>query len=215
MRLAADAELDLAVHAIGDAAVRSVLDVYERRARLPAAAPVACCASSMRSWSHPDDVPRFAQLGVIASMQPIHATCRLARGGRALGRTRARHGYAWRDCCARGATLAFGTDAPVEAHRAAAQPARGDDARVTRTANRPDGWYAGAALSLEEAAARVYRRLGRRRARGTARRGSLAPAWTPTWWCWRPIRFRCRSDALRETRVMMTMVGGRITFEGG
>ena len=96
MRLAADAKLDVAVHAIGDAAVRAVLDAYEKtRATYP---PMAerMLRIEHAQLVHPDDVPRFARLGVVASMQPIHATADWRAADAHWGR-RARHAYAWRD----------------------------------------------------------------------------------------------------------------------
>lgn len=113
------------IHAIGDAANRRVLDAIELalsqqpaagdelRAgdwRLPAAIPnrIEHC-----QILHPSDIPRFARLGVIASMQPIHATADMEVADRLWGE-RCATAYAWRSLQEAGATLAFGSDAPVE-----------------------------------------------------------------------------------------------------
>src|SRR5439155_25156800 len=98
---------------------------------------------------HPEDVPRFARLGVVASMQPIHATSDMHMAERHWG-GRARHGYAWRSLRRAGATLAFGTDAPVEP----LEPLRSLYAAVAR--RREDGepaagWYPEERLTLAEA----------------------------------------------------------------
>ncbi len=111
---AASAGLATAVHAIGDAANRTALDAFEAvgdwrsadgsrlRHRIEHAQLLA-----------PEDIPRFRALGVIASMQPIHATAdyevaRIAWGERSVG------SYAWRGLIDSGAMVAFGSDAPIE-----------------------------------------------------------------------------------------------------
>src|SRR5919202_2357281 len=104
MRLAADAELDLAVHAIGDAAVRSVLDAYERTRTAHAALGERLLRIEHAQLVHPDDVPRFARLGVIASMQPIHAVADWRMADAHWG-ARARHSYAWCELLQAGARL--------------------------------------------------------------------------------------------------------------
>jgi predicted amidohydrolase YtcJ len=85
---------------------------------------------------HPQDIPRFAQLGVIASMQPIHATSDMETADRLWGE-RCATAYAWRAFQAAGATLAFGSDAPVEP----LNPWLSIHAAVTR--QRPDGYPEG------------------------------------------------------------------------
>lgn len=102
------------VHAIGDRANRMVLDAYEAvlgrfrpardpRLRIEHAQVIA-----------PDDVPRFAKLGVIASMQASHALSDAPWVQARLGRRRAASAYAWRSLLDAGAIVANGTDAPVE-----------------------------------------------------------------------------------------------------
>ena len=210
MCLAADADLDLAVHAIGDAAVRSVLDAY-----------AATCAAypSLRRRTlriehaqlvHPDDVPRFAQLGVIASMQPIHATADW-RAAEAHWGQRAAHGYAWRDMLDSGATLAFGTDAPVES----ITPLDSLYAAITRrdpTGEPAQGWYTKQCLWLGEAV-RAYTLGSAAAERAAGRRGTLAPGMDADLVVLAPDPFALPAEALRETRVELTMVGGRITFD--
>jgi predicted amidohydrolase YtcJ len=63
---------------------------------------------------HPDDIPRFAKLGVIPSMQPSHAIGDLHFAGRRLGKDRLDRAYAWRSFLASGSIIAGGSDAPVE-----------------------------------------------------------------------------------------------------
>lgn len=106
----------LNTHAIGDRANREVLDLYER-----AFEDAGVDGSELR-WRiehaqhlHPDDIPRFASLGVIASMQGIHCTSDAPWVYRRLGAERAESGaYMWSDLIDSGAVVTNGTDVPVE-----------------------------------------------------------------------------------------------------
>ena len=114
-RLALEHDYQLCVHAIGDRANREVLDVYER------AFGTAPDKRGLR-WRvehaqhlHPTDIPRFGRLGVIASMQGIHATSDGPWVIPRLGDARSREGaYVWRSLWDSGAVITNGTDAPVE-----------------------------------------------------------------------------------------------------
>jgi predicted amidohydrolase YtcJ len=109
-RAAVAAGWQVAVHAIGDRANHEVLDAYShagvgpaQRFRIEHAQVVAL-----------DDIPRFARLGVIASMQPTHATSDAPWAEKRLGKERLRGAYAWRRMLSAGVRLAFGSDFPVE-----------------------------------------------------------------------------------------------------
>ena len=104
--------MQIAVHAIGDAAVRLALDGYEaaRKANGP--------RDSRHRIEHvemidPADVPRFADLGVIASVQPLHAPVGETPTSRSIGEKRAPYAYAWRLLHEAGATVAFSSDWPI------------------------------------------------------------------------------------------------------
>lgn len=134
-------DYQLCVHAIGDRGNREVLDIYEetfkrhqdkatssssgRNARVSAAgrgSPAAVIDGKNLRWRiehaqhlNAADIPRFAQLGVIASMQGIHATSDAPFVLARLGPKRAEEGaYVWQKLMKAGATIANGTDAPVE-----------------------------------------------------------------------------------------------------
>lgn len=153
-RQAVESGLSLAVHAIGDRANHEVLDAfaqlrqYERdliggenrlRHRIEHVQVI-----------HPDDAGRLGALGVIASMQPIHATSDMVMADRYWGK-RAAYAYAWQTQAKAGARLAFGSDAPVESPN----PFWGLHAAVTRQRQdgtpEPQGWYPEQRLSLFEA----------------------------------------------------------------
>jgi len=107
--------LALAVHAIGDRANHETLAAFEALRRDPTAAAQPAMASRIEHVQllHPDDVPRLARLGLVASMQPIHATSDMLMADRYWG-PRTRTSYAWRSLELAGTVLAFGSDAPVE-----------------------------------------------------------------------------------------------------
>lgn len=144
---AAGADLQVNIHAIGDQAIRSVLDVYER---LAAANADRRFRIEHAQHIHPDDIARFAELDVIASVQPYHAIDdgRWAEG--VIGHERAKTTYAFRSLLDAGARLAFGSDWFV----APPEPLVGIYAAVTRRtldgAN-PGGWIPEQKISVEEA----------------------------------------------------------------
>ena len=114
-RIAAEHGFQLAVHAIGDRGNRQTLDIYEQTFQ-------AFPDGGDRRWRiehsqhlHPDDIPRFGALGVIASMQGIHCTSDAPYVLERLGDARAEEGaYVWQKLMDGGAVIANGTDAPVE-----------------------------------------------------------------------------------------------------
>jgi predicted amidohydrolase YtcJ len=135
----------VAVHAIGDAAIHAVLDAYAE-ADAPALRPRIEHVQVIA----PADVPRFAQLGVIASMQPSHATSDMPWAEERVGAERIRGGYAWRTLLDAGATLVGGSDFPVEE----VGPLLQIYAAVTRQdadGNPPGGWYPAQRMTLDEA----------------------------------------------------------------
>jgi predicted amidohydrolase YtcJ len=114
-RLAADQGFQLCVHAIGDRANREVLDLFEKAFETPAGRRDARWRIEHAQHLHPLDIPRFARLGVIASMQGVHPTSDAPFVAARLGETRAREGaYAWRSLLDAGAIVTNGTDTPVE-----------------------------------------------------------------------------------------------------
>jgi len=170
--------LDCAVHAIGDAACRGVLDAYERVSADPRA------SGRMRrnriehaQLLHPEDLPRLARLGLIASMQPIHATSDMDMAERHWG-SRCATAYAWRALQEAGTILAFGSDCPVESP----SPLAGIHAAVTRRradgSPGKDGWHPLQRLHVLDAV-RAYtegaaRAAGREGESGRIARGFLA-----------------------------------------
>ena len=131
-------EAQLAVHAIGDHGVRNTLDAFEaaRKAHPDSTVPLRVEHAQV---VHPDDIPRFTALNVVASMQPTHATSDMPWAEARLGPDRTPWSYAWRTLLDAGVTMAFGSDFPVEQH----SPSYGLWAAMYRNKDAlpPDGWY--------------------------------------------------------------------------
>lgn len=120
MLLADELGLQIACHAIGDLAVRTVLDVFEvaaaRRAERGDTAERRHRIEHLE-YVDPADVGRLAPLGVTASMQPVHVDpAYLDNWVELLGHERAQRGFAWPEYLEHGTTLAFGTDVPTAQH---------------------------------------------------------------------------------------------------
>ena len=193
-RAAVKSGWQIAVHAIGDGANRAVLDAYQKagagpaqRFRIEHAQVVAL-----------DDIPRFAKLGIIASMQPTHATSDSPWAEARLGKERLRGAYAWRRMLDAGVTLAFGSDFPVEAVSVVA----GLRAAVER-----GGWTVGERLTLEEAL-RAFTTGAAFAAFEEAWRGSATPGMAADL-----TVFDGPPATLLRARVDATIVGGRVVYE--
>ncbi|RME40443.1 MAG: amidohydrolase, partial [Planctomycetota bacterium] len=114
-RIARAHGFQLCVHAIGDRANREVLNLYEQTFPTRGALRSARWRIEHAQHLHPDDIPRFGRLGVIAAMQGIHCTSDAPFVIARLGERRAREGaYAWRSLIDSGAVVMNGTDTPVE-----------------------------------------------------------------------------------------------------
>jgi predicted amidohydrolase YtcJ len=198
---------DVAIHAIGDAGIGSVLDAYEavRKSASPPQPGVA--TGPVLRVEHvqviaPRDVERMVATGAIASMQPTHATSDMPWAEARIGAERIRGAYAWRTMILKGIPLAFGSDFPVEE----VNPLLGLHAAVTRTA--PDGtpaggWYRDQKLSLDEAVNAFT--LGARVAVNEDARDDVADVTV----------FDGALDAtnLVQRKVVMTIVDGQIVYE--
>ncbi|NTV65904.1 MAG: amidohydrolase, partial [Oscillochloris sp.] len=203
--------ISVIVHAIGDAANRKVLDAIEL-ARMANDAPALALPNRIEHCQvlHPRDIPRFAQLGVIASMQPIHATSDMAMADELWG-ARCAHAYAWRALRDSGATLAFGSDAPVETMN----PWPGVHAAVTR--QRPGGypeggWYPAQRLTAGEALEAYC--VGPAVASGEASsKGRLAVGMLADIAVLTGDPFRSAPGELHAITAAMTLVEGKVVFE--
>ncbi len=204
--------LSVAVHAIGDAANRKVLDAVEAALGAQPAAPPPPIPNRIEHCQvlHPRDIPRFAQLGVVASMQPIHCTSDMETAERLWG-DRCAYAYAWRSLRDAGATLAFGSDAPVEP----LNPWPGVHAAVTRQRPGevpPEGWYPEQRLSVEEA---LYGfTCGAAQAAGAAHElGSLAVGKIADLAVLSADPFKVRPAELHGLQAELTILEGEVVWE--
>jgi predicted amidohydrolase YtcJ len=114
-RLAVEHELQLCSHAIGDRANRVALDVYQAAYETVPEPRDLRWRVEHAQHLHPADIPRFAELGVVAAMQPTHCTSDGPWAVQRLGAERCADGaYVWRSLLDSGAVIASGTDCPVE-----------------------------------------------------------------------------------------------------
>jgi predicted amidohydrolase YtcJ len=147
-RLAAEHGLQLCSHAIGDRANRVVLDVYQEVIDARPDGRELRWRVEHAQHLHPDDIPRFGQLGVIAAMQPVHCTSDGPWVPQRLGEERSRQGaYMWRALLDSGAVIAGGTDAPVES----VDPIPDYRAAVTRRMNNGELFFPEQCMTREEA----------------------------------------------------------------
>ncbi len=200
-----------AVHAIGDAACHVVLDAYERAAAVAGTGgPPLRNRIEHAQLLHPDDLGRLCRLGVIASMQPLHATSDMLIAERCWG-SRCRTAYAWKALLEAGTALAFGSDCPVEV----CDPRAGIHAAVTRRradgSPGPDGWQPAQRVSVEEAV-RAYTMgaayaAGRETELGSVARGKLADLTVMD-----HDIFSIDPHAIPSAPVAGVMVGGRWVY---
>lgn len=201
--------LALTVHAIGDKANHDLLDVYEAMRADERATPQRPALRHRVEHVqvlHPDDSGRLGKLGLIASMQPIHATSDMLMADRYWGR-RSAGAYAIRTQLKAGAALAFGSDAPVEPFN----PLYGIHAAVTRRradgTPGPEGWYPEQRISVEEAVKGFS--WGPAYAAGIENRlGSLSPGKLADLVVLDRDIFTCDPMEIREAEVAGTMIGG-------
>ncbi len=193
------------IHAIGDRANHDALDAFEVAARQVGGAHVRNRIEHAQ-LVHPDDIARFAALGVVASMQPIHAIGDMRMADVCWGQ-RCRTAYAWRALAEAGARLAFGSDSPVESFN----PFLGLHAAVTRRRldgyPAPQGWYPEQRLTIE-AAIQAYT-IGAAYAGGMERDiGSLEPGKLADLVVLSRDVTRCEPDALLDTTVQRVLLNG-------
>jgi predicted amidohydrolase YtcJ len=204
------AGLQVIVHAIGDRAINTQLNIFERvenengprdrRFRIEHAQHLTA-----------SDIPRFAKLGVIPSMQPYHAIDDGRWAERVIGHERAKLTYAFRSLRDAGARLAFGSDWFV----APPTPLLGIYAAVTRRTldgKQPDGWIPEQKITVEDAL-KAYTINGAFASlddsiKGSIERGKLADIVIID----RDIT-RIQPDQIADAKVTATIVGGRVVYE--
>ena len=209
--------IQVETHAIGDRANRTILDLYEEAFK---AVPPNERKVKEPRWrvEHAQiltasDIPRFAKLGVIASMQPSHAISDLFFAPSRLGEKRLAGAYAWQSLLKSGAIIAAGSDAPVE---------RGEPmiefyaavARKSKDGFSGPGWHPEQAVTREQALQMLTRwpayAAFQENEKGSIEAGKLADLTILS----DDIMKIPEPDILR-TRCLMTVIGGEIVFDSG
>jgi predicted amidohydrolase YtcJ len=204
--------ISVAAHAIGDRAVRMALDALEKSKagrRPDDTAPLHNRIEHAQLVSLVD-LGRFASLGVIASIQPIHATSDRYMADKAWG-TRSSIGYPMRSLAENGVRLAFGSDAPVEEP----DPIQGIFAAVTRKRHdelSQPGWHTEQCLTVEEAV-RGYT-TGAAYASGQEHiKGSITPGKLADFVILSKDIFTVNPLEIADTKILGTVVGGKVVFD--
>jgi predicted amidohydrolase YtcJ len=208
--LAADAAgLQCSVHAIGDHANNLLLDYFEEAERVNGPRDRRFRIEHAQHLQA-SDIPRFAGLDVIASMQPYHAIDDGRWAEKRIGSERIKTTYAFRSLLDAGAKLVFGSDWPV----APLDPVRGIYAAVTRRTldgKHPEGWVPAQKIRVEEAV-RAYTSAAAyaefvERDKGTLEPGKLADIVVLS-----DDIFRIPSEKIWDVKVVLTIAGGRQTW---
>jgi len=203
---AAAAGFSIAIHAIGDAAVRHALDAIQAHRAALARLPLPPRIEHVQLL-HPDDLGRFAALGVAASMQPQHATTDAPVARRAWG-ARCALAYPWRALLETGAWLALGSDAPVEPPVARL----GLAAAVGRVGVDGVAFEPGQRLTLDEAL-RGYTGSACALAAGALGSGRLEPGAPADLVVWDRDLHTAGPRELAEARPRLTALGGEIVYD--
>ena len=209
---AARAGFQVATHAIGDRGNRTVLDAYQEAfASYPSASSPRFRIEHAQILS-PEDIPRFAKLGVIASMQATHCTSDMPWVPARIGKKRAEDGaYSWKALLRSGAKIANGSDAPVES----INPFLGLYAAMTRMdleGKPPGGWIPKNKMSFAEAL-RSFTVDAAYAAFEENQKGTLEPGKLADF-----VVLNEKLDTLAPAKIpavrpQMTVVGGRIVYD--
>jgi hypothetical protein len=204
------AGLQLSIHAIGDRANRTILDLYARLANDNGPANRRLRIEHAQHL-HPADCERFARLGVIASMQPYHAIDDGRWAETILGPERIRSSFAWKSVLDAGVTLAFGSDWPV----APLDPLMGIYAATTRRTldgKNPGGWIPEQRITVAQAV-HAYTMGSAFAEDQETIKGSIAPGKLADMVVLSDDIFAIAPEAIEETKVDMTIFDGEIIFE--
>lgn len=195
-------------HAIGDRGVRNVIDAYEQAG----ATPADRFRVEHLQVVAPSDFPRLKQHGIIASMQPTHATSDMGWAEARVGPERIKGAYAWRTVLNSGARLALGSDFPVED----VNPFFGIYSAVTRQdqkGNPPGGWFPDQKLTLPEAI-RGFTSDAAYAGFEESSRGTIEPGKLADLTIVEGDLFAAPQSTLFATKVRYTVVGGEVVYRG-
>ena len=200
----------IGIHAIGPKANRWILDAYQKAQQINGERDSRHRSEHAQILAA-EDIPRFAELGVIASMQPTHCITDKRFCEKRIGHERSKYAYAWRSLLDAKAKIAFGTDYPVEP----LDPLEGLYAAVTRKdrAGEPgDGWFPEQKLSMEEAI-ELYT-LGAAYAQFMEdRKGKIKAGYLADMVIFQDDLMTLPEDQIMKAKVDFTIVGGKVVYE--
>jgi predicted amidohydrolase YtcJ len=205
--------LQLFTHAIGDYAVRTALDAYENAENMNHTSDRRPRIEHIETVTA-QDIPRFGKLGVIASMQPLHAypdedTLRVWAGN--TGADRASRAWVWKSIAEAGGHLAFGSDWNV----VTLNPWEGLEMAVTRQTKEgtpAGGWLPEQRVTLAEAV-EAYTLGAAYAGRREKTEGSIEPGKLADLVIVSQNIFEVDPHAIAKTKVVKTIVGGRVVYE--
>jgi predicted amidohydrolase YtcJ len=204
------AGLQVSIHAIGDRAIHTVLDLFERVERQNGGNDHRFRIEHAQHTS-PGDIPRFGALGVIASMQPYHAIDDGRWAEKVIGPERIKTSYAWRSLLDHGAVLAFGSDWPV----APLDPLMGIYAATTRRTldgKHPQGWVPEQRIKVAEAV-HAYTVGSAFAERQETVKGSIEPGKLADLVVLTDDIFHVAPADIEKTRVYMTIFDGAVIYQ--
>ena len=203
----------ISTHAIGDRTIRLALDAYEAAHKANNHTDARDRIEHIEDPSA-QDIPRFGELGIIAGMQPLHATPdrnTLDNWAGSIGAMRAERGFPWHDILSGGAHLSFGSDWPV----VTLDPWPGLQVLLTRETpegNPAGGWLPKERLTLEQAI-QGYTMGGaiaakREKTEGSIEVGKLADVIIIS-----QDLFKIAPNQIGKTKAIMTMIGGKVVYQ--
>jgi predicted amidohydrolase YtcJ len=202
----------IGIHAIGDKANNWILNAFEKAIRVNGR------RDSRHRCEHAQtlqlaDIPRFAQLGVIPSMQPTHCISDKLFYEKSVGYERCKGAYAWRSLVNAGSLLAFGTDYQVEP----LNPMEGLYAAVTRKdrlGEEDDGWFPEQKLTMEEAI-KFYTYGSAYAQFMDDRKGMIKPGYLADIVIVDKDLLTIPESEIMKTKVDYTIVGGKVVYASG
>jgi predicted amidohydrolase YtcJ len=198
------------VHAIGDRANREVLNVFEEAFKTYPDKKDVRWRVEHAQHLHPDDIPRFGKLGVIASMQGVHCTSDAVYVMARLGEQRAREGaYVWQSLMKTGALVTNGSDAPVER----ISPIESFYATVTRRLKDGRVFFPEQRMSRMEAL-KSYTIICAKAAFEEDIKGTLVPGKLADVVVLSKDIMSCPEKEILEAEVVYTIVGAKVLYEG-
>jgi hypothetical protein len=208
-KFAAKYDLQMCIHAIGDRANREILDIYEN---------IFIKNKTKKDWRwriehaqhlNTADIPRFAKLGVIPSMQSVHCTSDASFVPKRLGALRAaQEAYVWRELIDAGSTIVNGTDAPVES----VNPLPNLYAAMTRKLQTGESFYPEHAMTRLEAL-QSYTINNAFGGFEETKKGSLEVGKYADIVILNQNLLTCDFEKIQEAKVIFTIVNGEIKFE--